>query len=319
MFLYLSTRLRLFSPTIIADYWGSIIFYSSIFGLCISSLAYLKGIYASTHPEHCRITGRFLYDFYMGVELNPSIKLYDFKLFNNGRTGLMAWSLINISMLYKQYYSYGYVNNSMILVNILQTIYILDFYINEDWYPHTMDINHDHFGFYVIWGCTTWLPFIYTLQAYYLTKNPLQLSWPYFGLLLLIGCIGYYIFRDSNHQKFAFRHTKDKEYSIWGKKPIYIEAKYYLLNGKAVASKLLASGWWGISRHMNYFGDLIQASTYCLACGSQHIAPYTYVIFMAILLLHRIQRDDQRCSRKYGKFWSLYCTLVPYKLLPFVY
>jgi len=309
MYLLLSIKFKLFSPTLIADMWGSIIFYSSIFGLSICALAYLKGVYFPTHPQDCRITGRFLYDFYMGVELNPSIKNYDFKLFNNGRTGLMAWSLINFSMLFKQYATYGYVNNSMILVNILQAIYIIDFYFNEDWYPHTMDINHDHFGFYVIWGCNTWLPFIYTFQAYYLTKNPMQLSWPYFVLLLIIGCIGYYIFRDSNHQKFAFRHsTSEKEYLIWGKKPIYIEAKYYLLNGKAVASKLLTSGWWGISRHMNYFGDLLQALAYCLACGSQHIAPYTYVVYLSILLFHRIHRDDKRCSRKYGKFWNLYCS-----------
>lgn len=41
------------------------------------------------------IIGSYIYDFYMGIELNPRIgDLGDFKLFTNGRPGIIAWTLI---------------------------------------------------------------------------------------------------------------------------------------------------------------------------------------------------------------------------------
>jgi len=33
-----------------------------------------------------------------------------------------------------------------------QAIYVVDFFANEDWYLRTIDICHDHFGFYLAWG-----------------------------------------------------------------------------------------------------------------------------------------------------------------------
>jgi 7-dehydrocholesterol reductase len=37
---------------------------------------------------------------------------------------------------------------------------------------------------------------------------------------------------------------------------------------------------------------------------------------MAILLIHRIWRDDARCKGKYGKYWDEYGKVVKWKLLP---
>lgn len=57
----------------------------------------------------------------MGIEFNPRIgKWFDFKLFFNGRPGIVAWTLINLSYMAKQQELYGYITNSMILVNVLQ-------------------------------------------------------------------------------------------------------------------------------------------------------------------------------------------------------
>jgi 7-dehydrocholesterol reductase len=39
--------------------------------------------------------GSILYDLYMGVELNPRFgRYFDFKLFTNGRPGIIAWTLM---------------------------------------------------------------------------------------------------------------------------------------------------------------------------------------------------------------------------------
>jgi 7-dehydrocholesterol reductase len=82
-----------------------------------------------------RIPGSILYDFYMGIELNPRIgKYFDLKLYTNGRPGIVAWLLVDLSFTAWQYQLYGYVTISMIIVDILHAVYILDFFVNEDWY-----------------------------------------------------------------------------------------------------------------------------------------------------------------------------------------
>jgi 7-dehydrocholesterol reductase len=55
---------------------------------------------------------------------------------------------------------HGYITKSIIVATILHTIYVVDFFINEDWYLRTIDICHDHFGFYLAWGSIVWLPSI---------------------------------------------------------------------------------------------------------------------------------------------------------------
>lgn len=49
--------------------------------------------------------------------------------------------------------------------SVLQAIYVLDFFWNETWYLKTIDICHDHFGWYLGWGDCVWLPYLYTLQV----------------------------------------------------------------------------------------------------------------------------------------------------------
>lgn len=36
-------------------------------------------------------------------------------------------------------------------------------------------------------------------------------------------------------------------------------------------------------------------------------------------LQDRAFRDDERCRAKYGKYWAKYSTLVPYKMIPYVW
>lgn len=40
----------------------------------------------------------------------------------------------------------------------------------------TMDLMHDGFGFMLAFGDLVWVPFTYTLQAYYLVNHPNPLS-----------------------------------------------------------------------------------------------------------------------------------------------
>lgn len=73
------------------------------------------------HLLFSKFTGNFFYNYMMGIEFNPRIgKWFDFKLFFNGRPGIVAWTLINLSFAAKQQELHGQVTNSMVLVNVLQ-------------------------------------------------------------------------------------------------------------------------------------------------------------------------------------------------------
>jgi len=94
---------------------------------------------------------------------------------------------------------------------------------------------------------------------------------------------------------------------------------------------LLADGWWGLARHINYFGDLLMGLAWCAAAGfdlSAHAArqtslwavvPWFYEIYFVILLVHRERRDNQHCAAKYGAAWEEYTVRVPWRMVPFIY
>lgn len=307
-----------FSASIIFDHWGSLLWVVNIVGYAVAIFAYIKAYRFPSHPEDRKFSGNFLYDFYMGVELNPRIGDFDFKLFFNGRPGIVAWTLINISFAAAQYNLYGSVTNSMLIVNLLHAIYVVYFFWNEAWYLKTIDIHHDHFGWMLAWGDCVWLPYMYTLQGFYLVINPVELSTPFALFVLSFGLLGYAIFHSANRQKDLFR-KKDGAITIMGQKPKYLEVDYKASDGKVRKTKLLTSGWWGFARHSNYTGDLILSLAYSLACGFGHILPYFYFFFLTTLLIHRCLRDEDRCSKKYGAGWDQYCKQVPYRLIPGVF
>ena len=318
---FTGVRLGFIEATIIADNWGALILIANVFGILLATFSYLKAHLCPTHAEDRCFSGSRFYDFFMGVEMNPRIGAFDFKLFFNGRPGIVAWTLIDLSFAAKQQAELGHVTNSMLLLNVLHAIYVVDYFINEAWYLRTIDIAHDHFGFYLAWGDTVWLPAMYTLQSCYLAHNPLTLPWWGFIGILSLGLVGYFIFRATNSQKDYFRSEMKRQgcCQIWGKPAVYVSAVYTTSDGHAKESCLLASGWWGVSRHFNYVGDLMNALSYCLACGFGHVLPYFYLVFMSILLVHRSFRDDIRCRQKYGAYWEKYCKLVPYRIVPCIF
>ncbi|KAL8822494.1 MAG: hypothetical protein Q9191_006770 [Dirinaria sp. TL-2023a] len=299
-------------------------------------------------------SGNIVYDWFMGRELNPRFTLpifgtIDVKAFCELRPGMLGWVLLDLAFIAHQYKMYGYVSDSILLITIFQTVYVLDALWMEHAILTTIDITTDGFGFMLAFGDLVWLPFIYSLQARYLAIYPVNLG-P-LGILgvLLPQAVGYYIFRGANNEKNRFRTDPND--------PRVGHLKY--MNTKA-GSKLLISGWWGTARHINYLGDFIMAWSYCLptgVAGYQIIAKslvsdvdrspadggitggspvttevvqgeargwgtfftYFYILYFAILLIHRERRDEEKCRRKYGKDWEEYTKKVPSRILPGIY
>ena len=89
----------------------------------------------------------------------------------------------------------------------------------------------------------------------------------------------------------------------------------------------------GCVQTRNYLGDLVFSYSVCAASGLATLGynggiwvngglvllPFTYAIFMTILLIQRCIRDETRCGGKYGKTWEEYCNKVRYRLIPGVF
>ncbi|KIM78549.1 hypothetical protein PILCRDRAFT_824465 [Piloderma croceum F 1598] len=253
-------------------------------------------------------TGNHIYDFFIGRELNPSIGYFDVKSFNELRPGLILWVLINISMACEQATRRGGLHNisdSMWLVLAFQGWYVADGLYNEPAIFTTMDITTDGFGFMLSVGDLAWVPFVYSLQARYLVFKPVELGPIWTAAVFLVNLSGYYIFRGANGEKNDFRNGRNPK-----------NLRFFVT---ASGSKLLTSGWWGRSRHPNYFGDLLMALAWSLPTGFDTPITYFYIMYFTVLLIHRQHRDDENCEKKYGEDWDKYKKMVPYRIIPYVY
>ena len=159
---------------------------------------------------------------------------------------------------------------------------------------------------------------MYTLQTQYLARNPVILSNSLALAILTAGVSGYILFRSVNHQKDLVRRTNGN-CKLWGSPAEVVRVKYRTSDGVEHNSILLCSGWWGFARHVNYLGDLILSYSMCATCGFDNLLPWTYAIFMTTLLIHRCWRDEERCSKKYGKGWEDYCKIVKWVIVPGIY
>nr|XP_046229707.1 delta(14)-sterol reductase LBR isoform X2 [Scatophagus argus]XP_046229708.1 delta(14)-sterol reductase LBR isoform X2 [Scatophagus argus] len=284
---------------------------SFLISVLLSVYLYVRSLYAV--PTQLALggnSGNVVYDFFKGHELNPRIKDFDLKFFCEMRPGLIGWCLINFAMALAEMKQQGLdaPSYSMILVNLFQLLYVVDGLWNEEAILTTMDLMHDGFGFMLAFGDLVWVPFTYTLQAYYLVSHPNPLSVPALAAIVALKLTGFYIFRKSNSEKNAFRRN-----------PSDPNLSYLKTIPTATGKSLLVSGWWGVVRHPNYLGDLIMALAWSLPCGFSHLLPWYYMIYFIILLVHRDSRDMSECRRKYGSAWEEYCRTVRYRIIPRVY
>ena len=83
---------------------------------------------------------------------------------------------------------------------------------------------------------------------------------------------------------------------------------------------LLVNGFWGLSRHINYLGEILMATGIILCVGHPTLIwPWLYPLYYVALLLPRQLDDDKRGALKYGALWKVYKDKVPYKIIPYIY
>lgn len=306
---------QLFSPAILYDHFPDILGALNLFSLVFCLFLLIKGYWFPSSTDSGS-SGNLIFDYYWGTELYPRLFGWDVKMFTNCRFGMMGWPLLLLSFAAKQQELYG-LSNSMIIAVALQLIYITKFFIWETGYLRSLDIMHDRAGYYICWGVLVWIPGIYASPTLYLVNHPNHLGPLSASLIFGLGtaCILINYWADRQRQQVR---ASNGACTVWGKKPLVTVAHFVTEKGEKKKNLLLASGWWGISRHFHYIPEILGAFFWSVPALFTHLLPYFYVVFLAVLLIERAFRDDRRCAVKYGPDWESYCQKVPYKIIPYV-
>jgi len=306
----------------IYDNWAQLVTSTIVFSFILSAFLYWYSFQTESDGSSPLLAagaaGVPIYDFFLGRELNPRILRgnLDLKFFCELRPGLVMWLLINIASAYKQVSVSGkpYPDPWMLFVLAFEGYYVLDSVLNEAAILTTMDITTDGFGFMLAYGDLAWVPSVYSLQARFLAGQYSELSMNdpksllAFAGVVGLGALGFFIFRSANSQKDTFK-TNPQDPSVRNLASI----------PTARGTKLLAGGWWGVARHINYLGDWFMSLSWSLATGFATPLTYFYPIYFAVLLVHRDMRDEEKCEAKYGEAWKTYCSKVKYRIVPYVY
>lgn len=255
-----------------------------------------------------------IFKFYRGLKFHPKILGVDIKQLTNCRFGMITWQILIIIFYIYNLKKSGF-NSGLTTTVLLQSIYIGKFFYWETGYFNTLDITLDRAGYYICWGCLVFVPSFYTFTTYYLINNPPIISKLTSLIILILGLYFLYKNYEVDWQKEQF---KKNSLLLNNLKPKYLSVKYEKDN-KIIDSKLLIDGHWGYARHTNYTYELLLAACWSLVGYNFGLKPFYYLIYLTILLIHRIYRDENKCKKKYNKYWDDYSKIVPYKLIKHLY
>ena len=207
--------------------------------------------------------------------------------------------------------AYGDDPSPGVLVHLaLLTWFVCDYLTFERVHLYTYDLFAERVGFKLGWGCLAFYPYFYAIGLWALADRPNPHVSPWLtGLAVVVFLAGWSLARGANMQKFAFK--LDPTRPFLGIVPEVVE------DGER---KLLCSGFWGVSRHVNYLGEILMATGLALALGYWASPwPWLYPLYYVALLVPRERDDDRRCADKYGELWQRYRERVPYRIIPGIY
>jgi hypothetical protein len=259
-----------------------------------------------------KVKNSFLVDFFLGRLDNPQLW--------GGRIDAKMWLYligaimleINIlSFAAHHYMLYGVESNlGLFVATGLLTYFVIDYLTFEEVHLYTYDFFAEKVGFKLGWGCIAFYPFFYSIPFWATATLPSPNQSPFLialGTLIFFG--SWSLSRGANMQKYLFK--KDPTQSFLGIQPETIT------DGKKT---LLVNGFWGLSRHINYLGEIGMATGIVIAVGQLLLPwPWLYPLYYVLLLFPRQLDDDKRCEEKYGPLWKEYLKKVPYRIIPKVY
>eukprot|EP00943_MAST-04B_sp_MAST-4B-sp1_P000807 g807.t1 len=272
--------------------------------------------------DHSEFNSRSILEhFYCGIEFNPRFLGADLKMFLY-LTGAVLLELIVISIVFKhtETTSDGNATRAMRCYFFCISWFVFEYMYFEEVHTYTYDLFRERLGFKLIWGCFCFYPFFYQIGGWVLVETKSSNDLSQISSFFCVGLffVGWCLTRGANLQKHAFRknpHIDTFEF-------MFFKVKQQTLGSKGNAKFILVSGWWGVSRHINYAGEITQAIALALpgflTTGS--MIPFVYPLYYILLFIPRQLDDDKICEEKYGeKTWGDYVSKVKYRIFPYLW
>ena len=240
----------------------------------------------------------------------PALKIFDVKmwLYLVGAVGLQ----FNLcSFFLTQRLNHG--NNSWAMYTYMFCFewFLCEYMLFEEVHLYTYDIFAEKIGFKLVWGCLVFYPFFYCIGGFPLVTAQHDMNVGQCVFTVVLFLIGWCLTRGANMQKFYARTQPNEKHVLWG----------WIKQETIPDTRILCSGFWGMSRHVNYMGEIVQALALSIPGvlvgeGMIRYVPLLYPLYYLLLFVPRQFDDDVVCSMKYGDRWVEYKKRVPYRIIP---
>jgi len=258
------------------------------------------------------VRNSFWKDFYLGRMEN--LQLWDGRIDAKMWLYLVGAIVLELNALsFAAHHQVLFGENSstgIFLTTLLLTYFLIDYLVFEEVHLYTYDLFAERVGFKLGWGCLVFYPYFYSISLWSTIDlpDPHTPSW-LLGIYVLIFFTGWGLSRGANLQKYFFKKNPDK--------PFLGIVPETITDGN---NFILVNGFWGISRHVNYLGEILMGTGIILCTGYPALIwPWLYPLYYVVLLFPRQADDDKRCILKYGELWTVYQQKVPYRIIPFIY
>jgi delta14-sterol reductase len=257
-------------------------------------------------------TGKpFAADFWFGRLKNPQVK--------NGYIDAKMWLyLIGAVMLQLNVLSFAAhhlmtredINPGFIAGAAMLTFFLWEYLYFEKVHLYTYDFIAERAGFKLGFGCLTFYPYFYAVSLWATVDLPNPHLPPWVTVCFcVLYLFGWGLARGANMQKYYFKTQGDKKFL--GLKPEIISDRNH---------SLLVNGFWGLSRHINYLGEILEGCGIALSAGYAAVWwVWLYPLYYVGLLFTRQMDDDKICKAKYGELWDVYAGKVKRRIIPFIY
>ena len=255
--------------------------------------------------------------FYCGLsEFNPVSHGVDWKMWLYATGALMLQLNIIGALVADARARGGAVSRGAATIASCLTFFVAEYMWQETVHLWTYDIFRERLGFKLIWGCLCWYPCFYVLPLAAVVgvapERDASAAACAAGLALFFA--GWALTRGANLQKFHCKMEGDKARPFLGFIPMDTVP--------GSDGRILCAGFWGIARHVNYLGEILQAAALALTAvlaGGSWLA-FLYPLYYIALFVPRQADDDAVCEEKYGKkVWAAYVKRVPYRIVPGIF
>lgn len=253
--------------------------------------------------------------FFLGCKWNPRFYNIDAKMLLYLIGAIQLQLNILSCMKWQEMIWGGTRSNAMTLYICCFSWFLVEYLLGEEVHLYTYDIFAEKIGFKLAWGCMVFYPYFYCIGAFSIAAATpgVDIS---LGACVGIGAlfvVGWVATRGANLQKYYYRIDPTCR--------TFLFFPQQTLPG----TRILISGWWGVARHVNYLGEIVQAVAIAIPgvmVGPSlllQLTPLLYPLYYILLFIPRQIDDDALCREKYGADWAEYVRRVPYRIVPGVW